>query len=309
MTVPSLCIPLGKANFPWYISKINKSAQPQLFPLALKPDDLAKSLRLAWNCSAVKGASQKCETEQNTGTSTSWNKVNKGMKGFWIDFALLHFSCSQRYAVIHLSMTIHKDYLCCIRIYLAVGLGANLAVVTRPAFLPAMIMLSSATFQGRQELAMWCFWMFLACFSLPSYRDGAAVRSGEPKSVSGNSVILGTKQRIWKFPHPNVRTSLSHCLYSPGYTGYIHLPYPTSSSWEMWIHCRCYGTWIFGVPWHPLYPLHHTFIPSSMFIHISTATSSISVILISVPQVTSSRRLNGLVVLVLMALGLQQTHG
>ena len=37
--------------------------------------------------------------------------------------------------------------------------------------------------------------MFLACFSLPSYRDGAAVRSGEPKSVSGNSVIRGTKQQ------------------------------------------------------------------------------------------------------------------
>lgn len=205
MTVPSLCIPLGKANFPWYISKINKSAQPQLFPLALKPDDLAKSLRLAWNCSAVKGASQKCETEQNTGTSTSWNKVNKGMKGFWIDFALLHFSCSQRYAVIHLSMTIHKDYLCCIRIYLAVGLGANLAVVTRPAFLPAMIMLSSATFQGRQELAMWCFWHVLASRATVMVQLSGL---GNPNQCPETQWFLGQNNEFENF---HTQMSVPHC--------------------------------------------------------------------------------------------------
>lgn len=187
------------------------------------------------------------------------------MKGFWIDFALLHFSCSQRYAVIYQwlqrLLVLHRDL-------------SSSRIGSKPRGCDETSLFACdehAIFSNVPGKAGVGHVMFLACFSLPSYRDGAAVRSGEPKSVSGNSVILGTKQRTWKFPHPNVRTSLSHCLYSPGYT---HLPYPTSSSWEMWIHCRCYGTWIFGVPWHPLYPLHHTFIHvyphiHSHFIHFS----------------------------------------
>lgn len=99
--------------------------------------------------------------------------------------------------------------------------------------------------------------MFLACFSLPSYRAGAAVRSGEPKSVSGNLVILGTvKQRTWTFPHPNVSTSL---FKNRWIVHQLELRDVNSLQvlWNVNLWCSLASILHF-------YPLHHTL---SMFIH------------------------------------------
>lgn len=103
------------------------------------------------------------------------------------------------------SINDYKDYLCCIRIYLAVGLGANLAVVTRPAFLPAMIMLSSATFQGRQELAMWCFWHVLASRATVMVQLSGL---GNPNQCPETQWFLGQNN---EFEHFHTPMSVPHC--------------------------------------------------------------------------------------------------
>lgn len=117
--------------------------------------------------------------------------------------------------------------------------------------------------------------MFLACFSLPSYRDGAAVRSGEPKSVSGNSVIRGTKQRELENFHTPMSVPHCHVVYILLDIHIFLIPPARAERCEFTAGAMERESLVFlGI--HFI----HFIIPSSMFIHISIATSSISVILI-----------------------------